>query len=212
VFALADEAAPMIADESRAVARVLGAGARTFDGPAATLEAFRRAAAESRVLHVATHGMFRRDEPGLSCVRLADGWLHAYDVRDLEVRSELVVLSACESAVSAVTAGDEPLGLVRAFLVAGASRVLAARWRVHDASTAQFMTAFHGALAAGHGAEAALRIARSTVRASHPHPYHWAAFSLVGHPGCPEERGLTETSSGARPEAVAAGAPARRTR
>lgn len=180
VIALPDEAAPLIADEADEVVRAHGGQARSFVGAEATAARLREAAAESRLVHVASHGMFRPDRPSLSSIRLADTWLNLYDVYDLDVRADLVVLSACETGVVEPGRGDEAMGLLRGFLYAGAPRVLASRWRVSDRSTALFMGAFHGALKSGATYESALRRSMDAVRARHPHPYHWAAFSLVG--------------------------------
>jgi CHAT domain-containing protein/tetratricopeptide (TPR) repeat protein len=182
VIALPDEAAPLIAEEAASVAATLGGSTRVHLGPAATAARLREAAATSRVLHLASHGMFRPDRPWLSSIRLADTWLNLYDVYDLDVRADLVVLSACETGVVEAGRGDEALGLLRGFLYAGAPRVLASRWRVSDRTTAEFMSLFYGALRKGETYESALRTAMTTIRATRPHPYHWAAFSLVGDP------------------------------
>jgi CHAT domain-containing protein len=101
-------------------------------------------------------------------------------VERLELDAGLVVLGACESGRADVAIGDEAIGLVRAFQVAGASRVLASLWPVDDAITTRFMTAFYGALRDGASASAALNAAQHAVRAAHPHPVHWGAFVLYG--------------------------------
>ncbi|MBK7470933.1 MAG: CHAT domain-containing protein [Betaproteobacteria bacterium] len=71
-------------------------------------------------------------------------------------------------------------GLVRAFLVAGAARVVASLWPVDDRMTARFMTHFHGALCRGVLPAAALQLAQAEIMREHPHPYYWAAFTLYG--------------------------------
>jgi len=180
VLSLPDSAAPQIAEEACAVAEALGPDTVCFTGAAATAAHLREAVASSRLVHVASHGMFRPDRPALSSIRLADTWLNLYDVYDLDVRADLVVLSACETGVVPAGCGDEALGLLRGFLYAGAPRVLASRWRVNDASTSLFMRSFHGTLKDGGTYDSALRHAMNAVRERHPHPYHWAAFSLVG--------------------------------
>ena len=75
---------------------------------------------------------------------------------------------------------DEMAGLVRAFLVAGAARVLASLWTVDDAVTADFMASFYTALCAGRPPAAALQAAQCDVMRQHPHPCYWAAFTLHG--------------------------------
>ncbi len=72
------------------------------------------------------------------------------------------------------------VGLVRAFLVAGAARVLASLWPVDDAITSAFMAHFHGALSRGTTPAASLHFAQAEVMRQHPHPYYWAAFTLHG--------------------------------
>lgn len=207
ILALADESAPMIANEAIAVARALGPDAKTFAGPEATVDRLREAVRTSRIVHLATHGMFREEEPGMSCVRLADGWLNFYDACELDVRSELVVVSACESGAPATSAGGDPSGVLGGLLVGGAARVVASQWRVSDAATALFMTSFYSALGRRAGPEAAVRAAREAVRRRLPHPYHWAAFFLFGHPGGAPE-GRQQELRGA-PERAAAHEPGR---
>jgi CHAT domain-containing protein len=134
------------------------------------------------VLHIATHGMFRRANPMLSALRLGDGWVSYHDLESMRVRGELVVLSTCESGVAGVSAGSEILGLARGFLHAGARALLCSQWRVRDDVTLAFMRAFYGSLRDGHDAAAAHRHAMATVRGDHPHPYFWAPFFLMGAP------------------------------
>ena len=183
VLAVPDAAAPLVAVEADAVRRAMGPGACSLVGEAATSAALREAAATSRLLHIATHGTHRPDHPTLSSLRLADTWLNVYDVYGLTIGAEQVVLSACESGVARVGAGDELMGLARAFLFAGAPRVLCSQWRVSDEATASLMESYHAALGRGVPCEIALQDAMRRVRELHPHPYHWAAFFMVGYPG-----------------------------
>jgi len=197
VFGVPHASAPSFEDECRRVAQAVGR-AKLYLREDATFERLREEAGRARVLHVATHGMFRPDRPTLSCVRLADAWLNLYDVYDLDVRADLVVLSACETGLVEAGRGDEAFGLLRGFLYAGAPRVLASRWRVNDRSTASFMSSFYGALKEGATYEASLRRARCAVRESRPHPYHWAAFAFVG-----DARGRYEEEVSVRKETLA---------
>jgi len=181
IFGVPDNAAPEIEDEIRDVAAALGTK-HAFLGADATLERLRSEASTARVLHIATHGMFRREQPMLSSIRLADTWLNLYDIYGLEMRAELVVLSTCESGTASVTAGDEILGLTRGFLFAGARALMASQWRVHDATTAEFMKLFYGHFAQSGDAAAAQKHAMASIRATRPHPYYWAPFFLTGRP------------------------------
>lgn len=156
-------------------------GALAWTGAEARLATLREQAGAADLLHIACHAQFRADNPRFSRLDLADAPLTADEAEELALRpGATVVLSACDTGRFDAARGDEVLGLVRAFLVAGAGRVLAAGWPVDDAATRGFMAAFHGRLAAGEGAAAALRAAQAATRASHPHPAHWAAFSLWG--------------------------------
>ena len=102
------------------------------------------------------------------------------DVLGLKLGASLVTLSACQSGVSKITAGDELLGLVRAFLAAGAKSLLVSMWWADDQATAELMEAFYGRLKAGFSRSSALREAQVSLRARHPHPYYWAPFVLIG--------------------------------
>jgi len=93
------------------------------------------------------------------------------------------VLSACETNVGAVSAGDEVVGLNRAFIYAGTPTVISSLWNVDDAATALLMERFYIHLRAGKSKGEALRQAQMDVRAKYPHPYYWASFVLTGDPG-----------------------------
>ena len=140
-------------------------------------------------------GMFRQGQPQLSSVRLADTWLTPYDVYDLDLKADLVVLSSCEGGTAAVTRGGDPLGLLRGFLCAGARVLLASQWRVNDAATAEFMTVFYDNFRDGRDASGALKAAMARIRAKRPHPYYWAPFFLVGRPWDTPGSGRAERGS-----------------
>jgi len=157
--------------------------AQIWDGTAlleqdATLEALRGCAADYRVLHLATHGEFRPDNPLFSGLALANGWLTTLDIFNLRLQASLVTLSACQTGRSLVGGGDELLGLMRAFLAAGASSLVSTFWPVEDTLTASLMQSFYTALAAGATKGAALRQAQ--LQHLDQHPYFWAPFFLVG--------------------------------
>ena len=118
----------------------------------------------------------------LSAIRLADRWITLYDLYDLEIRSELVVLSTCESGIAGVTDGDEILGLTRGLLSAGARAVMASQWRVSDAVAAELMDDFYCALERSGDAVEAYGKAMRAVRDRHPNPCFWAPFFLAGRP------------------------------
>lgn len=136
-------------------------------------------------LHFATHGQLR-DRPDLSGIALSfrdeqggpqDGFLRAFEIYDLKLSAELVVLSACETAL-----GAERGGLVRAFLQAGSRRVMATLWKVADHSTPRLMESFYqGLLHQGMEPSAALQQAQIQMLSSRwKAPHYWAGFVLQG--------------------------------
>ncbi|HNY47091.1 MAG TPA: CHAT domain-containing protein, partial [Casimicrobium sp.] len=154
--------------------------ARILVGSSADAASLRRFGADAEVLHLACHAEFRSDNPMFSALHLADGPFTVHDAETLRLPQGVVVLSACETGVSEYSRGDEMIGLVRAFLVAGASRVVASLWPVDDAVTREFMAAFYPTLRAGNSPAVALRTAQIAVMKTHPHPFHWAPFTLYG--------------------------------
>jgi CHAT domain-containing protein len=135
----------------------------------------------SHVLHLASHGNFRLDNPLFSALQLSDGWLTVRDVYQLNlVNCDLVTLSACETGVNALAPGDEWIGLARGFFSAGAPSLLVSQWIVDDAATAELMIEFYSQLRAGVGSAAALRHAQCKLLKEKPHPYFWAPFVILG--------------------------------
>ncbi len=112
---------------------------------------------QSDLIHLATHGEFRADNPLFSGLLVDDGWLTTLDIFGLRLHASLVTLSACQTGRHVVAAGDELLGLMRAFLAAGAGAVLLTHWPVEDQTTAAFMTAFYRQLRDGRRKDAALQ-------------------------------------------------------
>jgi CHAT domain-containing protein len=178
---VADERAPLIKEEIRNLRKIVP-GARSYAGKRATKRAITRAAAEADFVHIATHSVFRRDNPMFSSFKLADGSLTALDLYAMKCRTNLVTLSGCKSGMGALPGADELLGLMRGFLYAGARSLLLSLWDVNDGSTAMFMTTFYERWLAGTSKAESVRAAVQSVRAIHPHPYHWAGFVLIGCP------------------------------
>jgi CHAT domain-containing protein len=149
----------------------------------ATLRRLRRSGVSARILHIATHGRFRRDNPWFSAIRFGDGHLSLHDLYDLSISSQLVVLSGCSTGSSVVMGGDESVGLARGLLHAGATAAVLSLWDVNDASTALFMEHFYRGIAAGIETQVALQAAQAAVRNRFPHPFFWAPFVLTGRFG-----------------------------
>jgi CHAT domain-containing protein len=179
VMGVPDVGLEQIAVEVRDLAAVLPK-ARVFCGDSATLGMFREHACNSRLIHLATHALFRADNPLFSGLRFADGWLLARDLYSIRLNCDLVTLSACRTGQALVESGDEMFGLLRGFLAAGARAVAVSLWPAEDLPTASLMTRFHALMAEGQSRTAALRLAQKYVRQTWQHPYQWAAFALFG--------------------------------
>jgi CHAT domain-containing protein len=109
--------------------------------------------------------------------------LQATDILNLRLQADLVVMSACQTALGAEVRGEGLVGLTRAFLYAGSPRVVASLWTVPDLSTAEFMTRFYRyMLVDGLAPAAALRRAQVSMwnEGRWARPYYWAAFTLQG--------------------------------
>ena len=167
------------AAEARQVVRWFAAG-DALTGPQASVEAVRARAPDVDLLHLACHASFRRDNPRFSALHLEDGALTAEQVETLHLGPCTVVLSACDTGLSDVGSGNEVMGLVRAFMIAGAARVVASLWPVEDGLTAEFMGHFYRGLVASHTPAAALAAAQQAMADDHAHPFHWSAFVLYG--------------------------------
>jgi tetratricopeptide (TPR) repeat protein len=130
--------------------------ATVLSGTDATAASAARALDGAALAHVATHGRFRADHPLFSSLDAFDGPLYVYDLERLGSTPQLLVLSACESALSGVRPGDELMGLASAVFALGTRTLIASVTPVDDRDTRTLMLALHAALAAGRPAAAAL--------------------------------------------------------
>ena len=156
---------------------------------AAVLEA---ALAQYRIVHFATHGIVDNQNPGLSGLMLSlynekgqaqDGFLRLHDIYSLRLAAELIVLSACSTALGKQLKGEGLTGMVRGFLFAGAKRVVASLWKVDDEATGELMGRFYvEMLQTKRSPAAALRQAQLEMwrQERWQAPFYWAAFSLQG--------------------------------
>jgi pentatricopeptide repeat protein len=145
---------------------------------------FRKYAGEYDIVHIATHGYFSKDAPMKSYLLLLgdqdnDGKLSAYELFGIKLNAYLVTLSACQTAVSRVSRGDEMLGLVRGLIYAGTPSIVASLWNVDDASTAELMNEFYSNLTTMDKAEA-LQYAQIKLMKEKKSPFFWAPFVLIG--------------------------------
>jgi CHAT domain-containing protein/Tfp pilus assembly protein PilF len=156
--------------------RAVGRGERRSSilvGSRATEDRFLELASDRGTLHLATRGVLNTRNPLFSYVRLnpgeqSDGRLEVHEVFGLSLTADLVVLSACETGLGTglhhdVPPGDDWVGLVRAFLHAGAQNVVASLWPVDDRATAQLMGNFYAGLRAGRSKATALADAQRAL-------------------------------------------------
>jgi CHAT domain-containing protein len=106
--------------------------------------------------------------------------LSLLELLDRRIRSRLVVMSACETGLGRMSAGDEITGLTRTFLTAGARVVVSSMWKVSDESTATLMQEFYRGMRSGMSPADAMRAAELKVRKQYPHPFYWAPFVVNG--------------------------------
>ena len=115
-----------------------------------------------------------------SRISLGQRYLNVLDLYRLRLPADLITLSGCATGLNVVTSGDEPLGLMRGLLGAGAKSLLLTLWDVNDRSTTEFMKAFYRYFSEGRTKAESLRHAVRKTRQIYPHPYYWAPFFLVG--------------------------------
>ena len=149
VMGIPDERAPEILSEVRSVAALLP-HPELFLGGKATVDVLRQRGSTSNLLHVATHGSYRQDNPMFSGIRMGDGYLNLYDLYQMRL------------------------------FCAGATSLLLSLWDVHDQSTSQLMEAFYKNYMQSEDLAASLQSAMQQLREENPHPYFWAPFVLIG--------------------------------
>ncbi len=178
--------------ESQSVSQYFPKRHKVLLGNQATESSFKRLAGQYDVIHLATHGYFNKLNPLLSGVVLEpdaqeDGRMEVHEILGLRLNAKLVTLSGCDTALGSgyfaeVPAGDDLIGLTRAFLYAGTPSVLASLWEVNDRSAGVLMRSFYGHLRQTDKATALARAQRSmrARKGEYGHPYFWSSFVLVG--------------------------------
>jgi CHAT domain-containing protein/Tfp pilus assembly protein PilF len=180
--------------EALSIIAVTPAGRRmqALDFQASRAMALSPSLADYRIIHFATHGLLNNEHPDLSGLvfslvdksgRPQDGFLQLQDIYDLHLPVNLVVLSACNTAVGQEIKGEGLLGLTRGFMYAGASRVVASLWSVNDAATSELMSRFYKAMERdGLRPAAALRAAQIGMlkQRKWAAPLYWAGFQIQG--------------------------------
>jgi CHAT domain-containing protein len=190
---------PEAEQEVRALGQLYGAPrSRIYIGREAREDRVKTEAGQARILHFATHGILNNAAPMYSHLVLAqgdrneDGLLEAWELMQLDLKADLAVLSACETARGRFGTGEGMIGLTWALFVAGVPTTVVSQWPVESASTRNLMLHFHRALQVPSRAgqpsptkaealrQAALKLMKSR---STRHPFYWAPFVLVGDDG-----------------------------
>lgn len=158
----------------------------------ATEEEAKAGAEKYRLLHVAAHAVLDDRNPMYSRIMLSreeqreDGMLEAWELMKLDLKAEMVVLSACQTARGRVGAGEGMIGMSWALFVAGSPTVVVSQWKVDSDRTSELMIDFHRHLVRGRRASMtkaeALRLAALKLRhGRYNHPFYWAGFVLIGN-------------------------------
>jgi CHAT domain-containing protein len=169
-----------------------GARSKVYIGAEAREDRLKAEATQARVLHFATHGVLDNAAPMYSHLVLAqgdkneDGLLEAWELMQMDLKADLAVLSACETARGHFGAGEGVIGLTWALFIAGVPSTVVSQWKVESASTRELMLGFHRSLRsmsrnpapkAEALRQAALKVMKNPETS---HPFYWAGFVLVG--------------------------------
>jgi len=188
---------PKAEEEVRALGRLYGATrSKVYVGAEAREDRVKTEAGRARILHFATHGTLNNASPMYSHLALArgdkneDGLLEAWELMQLDLKAELAVLSACETARGRYGAGEGVIGLTWALFVAGVPSIVVSQWKVESASTRDLMLNFHRRMRAPAAKakmtkaevlrQAVLKVMKNPETS---HPFYWAGFVLVGDGG-----------------------------
>jgi CHAT domain-containing protein len=186
---------PEAEKEVKALGQLYGnARSKVYIGAEAREDRLKAEATQAGVLHFATHGILNNASPMYSHIVLAqgkkneDGLVEAWELMQLDLKADLAVLSACETARGRFGAGEGVIGLTWAMFIAGVPSTVVSQWKVESASTRDLMLGFHRQLRAPAPAKAKMTKAEALRRAAlnvmkNPetsHPFYWAGFVLVG--------------------------------
>lgn len=151
---------------------------------------FKQQVGDSKILHLATHGMLNSTTPLLSSISFSEsktdsGHLYAYELIEIPIRAELVVLAACQTGIGPLEKGEGMLTLGRSFAYAGCRSSVVGMWSVNDNTTAETMVYFYENIKAGMPKHEALRMAQLKYLDNNDgiktHPYFWAGLVFNGN-------------------------------
>lgn len=174
---------PSAGEELAAIQRAFPSATETLRGPQARETALKQQPLNRfAIVHFATHALVSERHPKRSGLLLSpepgeDGLLQVSEIYGLGLKSDLVVLSACQTALGQEVTGEGIVGLTRAFFYAGSRSVIAALWNLNDRFAAEFIERFYRELK-GRSAEEALR--RTKIAFADRHPFYWAPLVLTG--------------------------------
>ncbi len=185
---------PESAEEVKALGRLYGASrSKVYVGAEAREDRVKSEAGTAGILHFSTHGTLNNAAPMYSYLTLAevgpndDGLLEAWELMQLDLKADLAVLSACETARGRIGAGEGVIGFSWAMFIAGVPSTVVSQWKVDSASTRDLMVNFHRSLISQSRPtktnalrQAALKLMRNPETS---HPFYWAGFVLVGDGG-----------------------------
>ena len=165
---------------------------KALDFTASRETVFKSKLDQYRIIHFATHGLLNSQHPSLSGIVLSlydeqglpiDGFVRAHEIYNLKLNAELVVLSACRTALGSEIKGEGLVSLTRGFMYAGTPSVVASVWDVRDEATSELMSRFYERMfKGGKRPAAALREAQVSLwkEKRWAAPYYWAGFVLQG--------------------------------
>ena len=186
------ESLPEAEQEVKALGRLYGASrSKVYTGADAREDRVKSEASRAKILHFATHGILNNVSPMYSHLALAeggadeDGLLEAWELMQLDLQADLVVLSACETARGRIGAGEGMIGFSWAMFMAGVPSIVVSQWKVESAGTRDLMVDFHRGLLTTKSKptktealrQAALKLMKNPATS---HPFYWAGFVLVG--------------------------------
>jgi len=167
---------------------------RSYFGKEATKGVFIENVNACQVLHLATHGSANDTIPANAYLMFSDpkdtiqdsNLLHAYEIQNLDLKADLVVLSACDTGHGTIDEGEGPMSLARAFVYAGIPSTVMSKWKVNDLSGSKIVSAFYHQLTKGARKDIALQNAKKHYLSEEAdfitaHPYYWAALSQIGN-------------------------------
>ena len=165
---------------------------KIFVGTQASEETAKGEAPKYRIIQFATHGILNDASPMYSHLVLArnekdpseDGLLEAWEMKDLDLKADMVILSACDTARGRISNGEGVIGMSWALFIAGTPTTVASQWKVESSSTTELMLEFHRQLLTGKGISKAEALRRAELKVmkmpGFDHPSYWAPFVIVG--------------------------------